>query len=328
MKILITGASGFIGSHLAELLVQQGHEVRAMVRRHSNTRFISHLPIQFVHGSLTDPSTLPAAVEGVDMIYHLAGLNVAKNREEFFKANPEGTRSLLLAAERHAPDLQRFAYLSSLTAVGPSESPDFPADETWPHRPITLYGESKAAAERVVGEFADRIPTTIVRAPAVYGERDAEILRFFKMVSIGVAPMIGFDRKLVSLVHAGDLVRGYVMAAESPIGTGQTYFISSDGFYSWDEVGEATARIMGKRYVMNLRVPHGIVFAAAGVSGFFGRFQKKPSVFNYEKGRDITRRYWICSIAKAGRDLSYRQEISLEQGVDRTVRWYRDQKWL
>lgn len=328
MKILITGASGFIGSHLAELLVEQGHEVRAMVRRHSNTRFITHLPIQLVHGSLTDPSSLPAVVDGVEVIYHLAGLNVARNREEFFRANPEGTRNLLAAAERHAPSLQRFAYLSSLTAVGPSEGPDSPADETWPYRPITLYGESKAAAEMVVHEYADRVPTTIVRAPAVFGERDAEILRFFKMVALGIAPMIGFDRKLVSLVHAGDLVRGYVMATESSAGIGQTYFISSDEFYAWDVVGKTTARILGKKFVMNLRVPHPIVYAAAGVSGFIGRFQKKPSVFNYEKGRDITRRFWICSTAKARRELDYRQEISLEAGIERTIRWYRDQKWL
>lgn len=328
MKILVTGASGFIGSHLVELLVSQGHDVHAMVRRSSNTRFIHHLPIHLVQASLADPASLQSAVAGVDMVYHLAGLNVARNRQEFFQANQEGTRHLLEATERYAPDVRRFVYLSSLTVVGPSLTPDNPADESWPMRPITLYGESKAAAEEVVRSMMRRVPATIVRAPAVYGERDAEILRFFKMVAIGIAPMIGFDKKLVSLVHAADLVRGYALAAESPKAIGETYFVSSEELYAWDRVGRTTAEIMGKKFLVHLRVPHAVVYAAAGASGFIGRFQKKPSVFNYEKGRDITRRYWICSIEKAKRELGYRPEVSLEEGVERTVRWYRDFKWL
>jgi len=328
MRILITGATGFIGSHLAELLVDKGYQVRALVRSTSNTRFVSHLPIEYVEGNITVVDTLRAAVEGVDMIYHVAGLTAARSREEYFRGNAEATSHLLEAAARYAPDLRRFVHLSSQTAVGPASSPEHPADESWPFAPITVYGQSKAESERVVHRMMGTIPATIVRAPAVYGERDPEILRFFKMVSVGVAPMIGFDRKLVSLVHVGDLVRGYVLAGEHPRAVGETYFISSEEFYAWDEVGRVTARVMGRRFVVNVRVPHAIAYAAAGVSGFVGRFQQKPPVFNFEKGRDITRKYWICSVDKAVRDLGYEQQVPIEEGVARTVAWYRHHKWL
>lgn len=328
MRVFLTGATGFIGSHLAELLVEHGHQVQALVRRTSNPRFVAHLPVTLVHGNMDDVESLRDAVEGVDLIYHVAGLTAARDREEYYRGNVIATRNLMEAALRYAPDLRRFVYLSSQTVVGPALGPENPADESWPLRPITRYGESKAAAETEVQAIMSRMPATIVRAPAVYGERDAEILRFFKMVAMGIAPMIGFDRKLVSLIHVADLVRGCVLAGEHPKGVGETYFISSEKFYAWDEVGKITARIMGRRRVVNLRVPHAVAYAAAGVSGFLGRFQKKPPVFNYEKGRDITRRYWICSVAKAARELGYRQEISIEEGISRTVAWYRTHNWL
>ena len=169
---------------------------------------------------------------------------------------------------------------------------------------------------------------TIVRPPAVYGPRDVEILKFFQVAGRGFAPLIGFDRKLVSLVHVEDLVRGFIQAGESPRAEGETYFISSEQFYTWEHVGEVTAKVFGRARARHLRLPHALVFAAAGISGFLGRFQKKPPVFNFEKGRDITRRYWLCSVDKAREHFGYRQLMTIEQGVAQTVAWYQKEGWL
>src|SRR5256885_492368 len=153
---------------------------------------------------------------------------------------------------------------------------------------LTAYAASKAAAEEEVTSRMGSMPLTIVRPPAVYGPRDPEIFRFFSTVAKGFAPLIGFNKKLVSLVHVEDLVRGFIQAGESQRAESETYFISSEKFYSWEYVGEVTASVFGRSKPRHLRVPHAVIFAAGGFSGFFSRFQKKPSVFNFEKARDIT----------------------------------------
>ena len=328
MKALITGATGFIGSHLAEQLHERGYDLRVMVRPTSNRKFIQHLPIEYVTASFSDPASLAEAVRDVDYVYHVAGATAGRNRQDFFNSNQIATRNLLDAVKGNNPGIRRLIHVSSQAAVGPAPSADEPADETTPLRPITTYGESKAAAEREVVARMGELPLTIVRPPAVYGPRDVEILKFFQVAGRGFAPLIGFDRKLVSLVHVEDLVRGFIQAGESPRAEGETYFISSEQFYTWEHVGEVTAKVFGRARARHLRLPHALVFAAAGISGFLGRFQKKPPVFNFEKGRDITRRYWLCSVDKAREHFGYRQLMTIEQGVAQTVAWYQKEGWL
>ncbi len=328
MKVLITGATGFIGSHLAELLHAEGFELKALTRATSDTRYIKSLPIEYVGGSLSDVDSLRQAVEGVDYIYHVAGVVAAKNRQGFFEGNQIATRNLLEATIRYNPNLTRFVHVSSQAAVGPSSSESSPVDETAPFRPITTYGESKAAAEREVLERMSILPATIVRPPAVYGPRDVGVYTFFQTVAKGFKPLIGFGRKVVSLVHVEDLARGIAGAGQSEGGVGQTYFISSEEFYTWEQVGAVAARALGKSVSINLRVPHAVIYAAAGVSDFLGRFRAKPPIFDFEKGKDITQAFWTCSVEKARRDFGYHQRMSIEEGVTSTVEWYRKHGWL
>lgn len=328
MKALITGATGFIGSHLAEHLHEKGYELRALIRPTSDRKFIAHLPIEFVTGSFGDPDSLTAAVTGVDAIYHVAGVVASKDRKGFFDGNQVATANLLDAARRHNPSLARFVHVSSQAAVGPSRSAEDPVDETAPMKPITTYGESKAAAEREVLDRMSSMPATIVRPPAVYGPRDVGVYQFFQVVKKGIAPLMGFDNKLVSLVHVHDLVRGFVLAGESAVGIGETYFISSERFYDWKEVGAITARIMGRRRPIYVNLPHALVFGVAAVNGFLGRFMKKAPILDFEKGRDITQSYWTCSVEKARRQIGYRESLSIEAGIRNTVEWYREHGWL
>jgi len=326
MKALVTGASGFIGSHLVDHLLGKGYSVRVLLRKTSSLEWLEDLPLEIFHGDLfTEPALLEAASE-VDYIYHSAGLTKAKTPEGYFRANATGTKNLLLAAQRANPGLKRFVHISSQAAVGPSSSLT-PIDETASPHPITSYGRSKWAAEQECENFRGSMAITIVRPPAVFGPRDRDILEFFKTVSNGLQPIVGFEEKYISLVHVTDLVRGFVMAGESPRSIGQSYFVSSKRAYGWKEIGDLTSRIIGKK-VLRVRIPEPAVYAIAAVAEALAMFSSKPALINLEKARDMVQSYWTCDSSKASREFGYEQQMSLEEGILNTVEWYRAHRWI
>ncbi|MCS7176628.1 MAG: NAD-dependent epimerase/dehydratase family protein [Candidatus Kapabacteria bacterium] len=328
MKALVTGATGFIGSHLVEALLRQGIEVRCIVRRQSNRRWLVGKPVEIVEASLTAPETLPPAVKGVDIVCHVAGVIAARSAAEFMRGNRDATVNLLQAVLRYAPSLQRFVFLSSLAAVGPARSLAEPVTETSPCQPITAYGKSKKAAEEAVLAAADRLPVTVIRPPAVYGPRDAATLPFFRAVRLGIAPLIGFQEKYLSLVYVEDLVRGILQAAASERAVGQVYFISSEEYYTWGQLTEAARVALGRRYVWRIRVPHAFILGVASIAEVAGWIMRRPPVFDLEKGWDMIQPYWICQPTKAAVELGYRQTVGLVEGMRKTVEWYREHGWL
>jgi dihydroflavonol-4-reductase len=323
---LVTGATGFIGSHLVDLLLKQKYAVRVLLRKTSDTVWLQGLPIDYVYGDLFDKDALRQAVAGADYVFHSAGVTKAKTAEEYFRGNTEGVKNMLDAVSQHNPGLKRFVQISSQTATGPSPGITPVAEDTAPH-PITTYGHSKLKGEQACAERRGTIPITIVRPPAVYGPRDKDIYEFFKTMSKGLQPMVGLKEKFVSLIHVGDLVRGFVMAAESEKALGQTYFISSSHVYGWKEVGEVTRRVLG-RSAVRIKIPEVGVFTIAAFSEFFGLFSRKPVLINFEKARDMVQDYWTCDSSKAQRDFGYVQAIPLEEGIRNTVEWYRSKGWL
>jgi nucleoside-diphosphate-sugar epimerase len=310
LKVLVTGATGFVGSHVVDSLLEKGHTVYFIARSTSNMRWLEGKDVTRVDGSLFDVESLRQAVSGMDVVIHVAGLTAAKNEQEFLRGNFEATRNLLDAVRAYNPGLRRFLHVSSLAVVGPSATIDTPVDETSPLRPITAYGRTKKLAEDV------------------YGPRDEAILTFFQTVSKGLATYIGFGHKSVSLVHVRDLARGIVMAAMDERALGQTYFISSDEFYTWPQIAAMTGAVMGKRRLIPIRLPHLAVLGIAGISGFFGKLSGKPPVLDFEKGRDLIQEYWICSTQKARQEIGYKQQVSLQEGISETVSWYRQKRWL
>lgn len=328
MKILITGATGFVGSHIADQLIEKGHEVRCIARKTSNLRWLENKPLEIVEASLGDIHSLEKAVAGVDYIYHIAGLTFAKNYEEFLKGNRDGTRNIIEATLEVNPNIKRFVFMSSQTVAGPSESLEKPVTEELLPQPITSYGKSKKAAEDEVLKHKDKLPVTIVRAPAVYGPRDTAIHGIFQAAKYGFGVLIGFKPKYVSLIHSEDLARGTIMAAESEKAISQIYFISSDEFYTWDQIGKIIKNHMNKKFYIGLKLPHFLVLTVAGISEFLGKFSSKPPVFNYEKGIDFIQSYWTCSTEKARNDLGYQQLISIDYGIKQTIQWYKKHGWL
>lgn len=328
MKILVTGATGFIGSHLVDYLLQLGYDVRATVRKTSNLQWLNDKKIELVNSSINSLSDAIEAVRGVDYIYHVAGLVAAKDYHTFLKANRDATDTLLKACEQVNPSLQRFVLVSSQTVAGPSSSLENPQTEDDLPKPITSYGKSKLEGEKIALSYSDRLPITIVRPPAVYGPRDTAIKDIFKLANKGIAPLIGFEDKFVSLIFVKDLVRGIVLAGESNISEGQIYFITSQQFYTWSEIMDTMKIALGKKYLLKIKIPNTLVLALAGISDLIGKFSDKPPVFDYEKGIDFVQKYWICSPEKARRDLDFVSEISLEDGLTETAEWYKFMKWI
>ena len=193
--------------------------------------------------------------------------------------------------------------------------------------PITTYGKSKLEQERAAKAYMNRLPITIVRPPAIYGERDTEIYLFFKTFQKGLMTLIGFDKKQLSIIHVSDLVKGIYKAAISEKANGETYFISSEKLYDWNQIGDITENVFGKKAI-RIKIPHTIVYAIAGVAQFFALFSSKPATFNLEKARDFVQPAWTCSPKKAMEDFGFHQEVSLSDGIKRTINWYRENNWL
>jgi dihydroflavonol-4-reductase len=326
MRVLITGATGFIGSHLTEELHKKGYEIRCIIRKSSNLQWIKHLPIEYIDVDYKDKKTLQKAIENVDVVYHAAGVTKSKTKLGYFEGNHIPTKNLLEAILETDINISRFVHISSQAAVGPSLDGK-PIDENTPFHPITTYGISKMEAEKECLKLMNQLPITIVRPPAVYGPRDRDVFAFFDTMNKGIQPMIGFRDTYVSLVHVKDLVNGIILCGENKNAIGKTYFISSERYYNWKELGDLTSEVLNKK-VIRVHVPNAVVYSIAALSEFFALFSSKPALLNIEKAKDITQRYWTCSIEKAKKELGYSETLTIREGIENTIEWYKSNGWL
>lgn len=323
---LVTGASGFVGSHLVDKLLELNHNVRIIARKESRLKWIDTSKVEIFNCDYHNVSTLKDAVQNVDYVFHVAGVIKAKSREVYYKGNVEVTKNLLKAIELFNPNLKRFVFISSQAAAGPS--PDgVPKTEDMECNPVTTYGKSKLEAEKVVRNFEGKIPFTIVRPSAVYGPRDPEILLFFQTLKKGIQPMVGFTEKYVSLVYVSDLIDGILLSAFSEKSLNQTYFVSSEKGYGWEEIGNISSKILEKK-VLKIRIPHFMVYTVAAISQFLSYFKKEATILNLEKAREMVQKSWVCSVEKAKKELGYSQKIDLEKGIRETIHWYKENGWL
>ncbi len=324
---LVTGGTGFVGSHLVEALLARGvGEVRCLVR--SDPKWLAGMPVTHVHGDLFSGDALRDALQGAEAVYHVAGMTRARDQATLDRANVGGTRSLLAAVRDAAPDVRELVVTSSLEAMGPNRvmpgGAPVPATEADAPRPLSMYGRSKATMERMVAdEFSDLRPV-VVRPPAVYGPREADIFEMIRAASRGVFAVVGDGRaRRLSLVHVRDLVAGMVLAAQTP---GETYFIGSERGYAWSEVRQAMADALGRR-VWSLPVPTAAMGLAGAVSEGIGRVRGSLPPLTRDKA-EAARHAWVCSVEKAETRLGYRQTVGLAEGMAETVAWARGAGWL
>lgn len=323
---VITGASGFVGSHLADYLLAKGHHVRCILRKTSSKRWLENKPVEIIDCGLFDKDALKNVLKDADYLFHIAGVVKSKNEEGYFKGNVETTKNLLDVVAEVNLNIKRVVIASSLTACGPSLNGK-PSTEETPEHPITTYGRSKLAQEQLAKKYMPKLPITIVRLHAIYGERDTEIYKVFQTYKMGLMTLVGFNEKRLNVLHVSDAVEGIYLAAEKEKAIGEIYFIASEKIYTWQRFGEAIAKAYGRK-ALTINVPHFLVYTIAAIAQFFSMFSSRAATFNLEKAKDFVQKDWTCDVSKAKRDLGFRQKVSLEEGMKRTIDWYREMKWL
>ncbi|MFZ0388911.1 MAG: NAD-dependent epimerase/dehydratase family protein [Calditrichia bacterium] len=325
-NIFLTGATGFVGSFVAEALIKNKHRVTCLVRSTSNLRWLENLPVKINEGELLNPESYRKAVESADRVIHVAGVTKAADRQEYYQGNVEATRLLLETIRAVNSKLKSFLLVSSQAAVGPS-TPMQPLDESAPFAPLTDYGKSKMEAELLAREYMAELPLTIVRPPVVYGPRDTDVLIFFKNIQKGLNLQVGKLDQLVSLVYVEDLARGIMQAALSDYTPGETYFICDDRPFYWSQVAALSARIMQKKY-WTVRFPLPLVKGAAWGIEQYSRYRKKPSILNRQKMQEINQENWVVDPSKAQEHFGYETRFPLVKGMENTIDWYKKAGWL
>lgn len=323
---LVTGATGFIGSHLVESLVQKGFTVRALMREQSNLRWLKGVKVEWAKSDLTIQDFDPEILKGVDYVFHLAGIISAPSRRDYFEINVEGTRRLAEAAKRSRPGLRKFIFASSQAAGGPSQGEKGVREDDPPH-PVSHYGESKLAAEKVMLDFAREFPLVILRPPTIYGPRETRIFAAFQMMNRGIALAAGSGSKFISFCYVSDLVDALLAAAFEPQPTGRIYNVAGERPCEWSEFVETTAKALRKSYRL-YRVPRAILFLLGAGGEVYSRLTRRSTLFTWQKVKEFVQNSWVIDGSRIRKELGWREKMTLEEGMARTAAWYRENSWL
>ncbi|MCL4193743.1 MAG: NAD-dependent epimerase/dehydratase family protein [Thermoguttaceae bacterium] len=334
-RVLVTGASGFLGFHLVRALIERGDEVTCLVRPESRLERIAAYPICTAVGDVADAASVARAAAGQAIVYHLAGRTFARHRRELFAVNEQGVRTVCeVCAGQATPPV--VVLVSSLAAAGPSG--DRPRTECDPVRPVSDYGRSKRAGELAAAESAGQLPITIVRLPIVFGEADRAMLQVFRPIGrYGVHLVPGFTPQRFAILHASDAVRFLIAAAErgrrlrasaGETGAEGLYFAAGPEQPTYSELGNLIGRALGRRRVVSVPVAHFAVRAAASLAGVTGRLRGRSAYLNPDKAREATAGSWTCSPQKAERELGVCVSTPLADHLGRTAAWYREQGWV
>jgi 2-alkyl-3-oxoalkanoate reductase len=327
MTVLVTGASGFLGSHVAEQLSLRGRAVRALVRRSSNTKFLSTLPgLELAYGSVEDEASVEQAMNGVQAVIHVAGLVKARSSREFYAVNTGGTQNVVQAAK--ATGVRRLVLVSSQAVGGPSEKGGEPVRVGTETAPITDYGRSKLAAEWAVLEAKDHVHSVIVRPPAIYGPRDGEVLVFFKAVQSGVLPLTNPLDAVYSMIYGPDCAEACILALDAPVPSGSKYFVDDGEPISFAEMIRLVEEAVGKKAWLRVPLPSGLVRAAARVVETYGKVTDSAVMLTVDKCNELHASSWVCDGRQAQLELGFRPKVRFREGVQLTAKWYRENGWL
>ena len=325
--VVLTGATGFVGSHLADHLFQKGYEVHCIVRKNSNLQWLHNKNIHCHDVGLTQTAPLQNIVEQADYIYHVAGTVRGITAQDYYNGNVIPTFHLLEAAQKYGKRLKNMVVISSLAAAGPTVA-NRPLTEKDTVRPISWYGESKWQQEQLCHQYMDTLPLTIIRPPAVYGPRETDIFLIFKAAQRGVILQVGLvGSQQLSLVHVRDLAEGISTAAEHRLAVGQTFFMGSMAHYTLEDMQQYIEQALGKK-VVQIRVPNWTIHSAARAATYWASRTQRPSILSLDKAKELTAEAWTCSSEKATQLIGYRPQISLATGIAQTIAWYKKAGWL
>jgi nucleoside-diphosphate-sugar epimerase len=327
MRVFLTGATGFVGSHVARYLLAEGHTLQALVRRRSDTADLERLGVERAIVSLNDFRGLTHAIEGCDAVVHIAGLIKSRSDGEMLEVNARCTATLGRAALAACPDLTRFVYVSSIAAAGPGPADLRPMREQDPARPVSVYGRSKRLGEEHLIALADRLPLTILRPPVVYGPRDRELLKVFRMVKARLMLVRGRGEARVSLIYVEDLARAVALSLTTPHPSGSVFFLEDGEAWSWPDLGQAIGEGFG-RSPHTVHVPDWTLAVAARATAAYGRLTRRAVFFTPDKLMEMRQSNWACSSRSIRDTLGWQPQTRLRDGARRTADWYREAGWL
>ncbi len=330
-RILITGASGFIGSFMVEQALANGYEVFAGIRKTSNKKYLKDDRIKFIEFNFADNNNLKKTLSDFkkqnihfNYIIHNAGITKANNKQDYFTINYQYTKNLIdaLISTNSVPD--KFIYMSSLAAYGPVQKGKKLIELTDKPCPVTSYGESKLKSEQYI-TAQNNFPHIIIRPIGVYGPREKDFYLYFKLIKKHLQPLIGFSKPKVSFIYVKDLVKVIFTALEADV-TNKAYFVS-DGIISNSVIfGDAIKKQLNKKTV-KIRIPISLLkITAFFLEPVFGLFGKTPTV-NFEKINEL-KGSWICDIKPLEQDFNFKADYNLNKGIYETTQWYKKEKWL
>ena len=329
-KILITGASGFIGSFVVEEALRRGMEVWAAVRKSSSRQFLSDERINTVELNLADEEQMVEALRKVEPHYvvHAAGVTKSLHSDDFYRVNTEGTKNLVRALQRLDRQPRRLVYLSSLSIYGPirEQQPYTEIRENDKPQPNTAYGKSKLQAERFLDEEC-RIPYVVLRPTGVYGPRERDYFLMAKSIKAHSDFAVGFRRQDITFVYVRDVVQAVFLALERGK-SGRKYFLSDGEVYQSEAFSQLIRRELGNPWCLRLTAPVWLLRVVTWFGELTGRMTGSISALNNDKYHILKQRNWRCDIRPAISELGYKPEWQLERGVKETIRWYKDNGWI
>lgn len=327
MKVLLTGANGFVGSHILDALRARDIPVVALLRPTARTTLLQHRlgELEIRHGSITEPASLLPAFQDVTHVVHCAGCTKALRLAAFREVNQQGTRNVVEAVNRQGGRVQRLVHISSVAAGRPA-LPDAPAREDDAPAPVSEYGRSKLAGEQEVRQGC-RTEFVILRPPAVYGPRDTEFLALFRTVRRHLRPLVGGGPQVLSLVFVKDLAAAVAAGLTHPQAAGRTYNVAAPEPVTLRAlVGEVAAQM--KTWTVPLPVPFALAWLVCLFRDVVSRATRRASVLARQKYPELRAPGWVCDVTRLREELGLVCGTRPPEGLAATLAWYRENGWL
>jgi nucleoside-diphosphate-sugar epimerase len=338
VKILITGASGFIGSFIVEEALRRGFETWAAVRGSSSRQFLTDERIHFIELNLSSEEQLCEQLKDhqFDYVVHAAGVTKCLNKADFHRINTEGTQNLVRAIIALKMPLRRFVYISSLSIMGAirEQQPYTEILESDEARPNTAYGRSKLEAEQWLASLLSRtggvgggFPYVILRPTGVYGPRERDYFMMAKSIQSHTDFAVGYKQQDITFVYVTDVVQAVFLAMEKGQ-TGRKYFLSDGEVYQSSTFSNLIRKELGNPWWIRITAPIWVLRVVTFVGEYVGRLTGKVTALNNDKYNIMRQRNWRCDIEPARQELGYEPQVKLEEGVRRSIKWYKDNGWL
>ncbi len=321
-NVLVTGGTGFIGSHLVDALLEKQCKVYCIVRNVKKLKWLQDKSVEFIKADLNSPDII---IPEIDYVFHLAGLTKAKRNKQFYRVNYEGTANLLSCIKKQKKIPKGFFLLSTLAVNGDVDTIKIKTND--PATPQSHYAKSKWMAEQETLQYKDIMNVVIIRPTAVYGPRDKELFSYFKLMNTyKIAPVINKDG-IYSFLYVKDLTNILLLLLERNVPSGQIFLMSDGNGYKWSEVVNKISSLLN----INVRP----IFISKFITNFlamfislFNAFKKEPFILTIDKLKEIFKKSWICDIMGVRNILNYEPQYNLDKGLELTINWYKTNRWL